>query len=50
MMDTLCRYEYPNQITEVSQYELLKRKALQAEIKNLQVKIDTLEKKNKEGD
>ena len=47
---TLCRYEYPNQITEVSQYELLKRKALQAEIKNLQVKIDTLEKKNKEGD
>ena len=23
---TLCRYEYPNQITEVSQYELLKRK------------------------
>ena len=47
---TLCRYEYPNQITEVSQYELLKRKALQAEVKNLQAKIDALEKKNKEGD
>ena len=45
---TLCRYEYPNQITEVSQYELLKRKALQAEVKNLQAKIDALEKKNKE--
>ena len=42
--------EYPNQITEVSQYELLKRKALQAEVKNLQAKIDALEKKNKEGD
>ena len=38
------------QITEVSQYELLKRKALQAEVKNLQAKIDALEKKNKEGD
>ena len=47
---TLCRYEYPNQITEVSQDELLKRKALQAEIKKLQAKIDTLEKENKEGD
>ena len=47
---TLCRYEYPNQITEVSQYELLKRKALQAEIENLQLKINDLENENKEGD
>lgn len=30
--------------------KLLKRKALQAEVKNLQAKIDALEKKNKEGD
>ena len=40
---TLCRYEYPNEIAVVSQYELLKRKALQAEIENLQLKINDLE-------
>ena len=42
---TLCRYEYPNQITEVSQYELLKRKALQAEVKNLQARKKEVEEK-----
>ena len=47
---TLCRYEYPNEIAVVSQYELLKRKALQAEIENLQLKINDLENENKEGD
>ena len=47
---TLCRYEYPNKIAVVSQYELLKRKALQAEIENLQIKINDLENENKEGD
>jgi hypothetical protein len=31
----------------VSQYELLKRKALQAEIENLQLKINDLENENK---
>ena len=44
---TLCRYEYPNEIAVVSQYELLKRKALQAEIENLQLKINDLENENK---
>ena len=44
---TLCRYEYPNEIAVVSQYELLKRKALQAEIENLQLKIMTLRMKIK---
>lgn len=43
---TLC-YEYPNEIAVVSQYELLKRKALQAEIENLQLKINDLENENK---
>lgn len=33
-----------------SQYELLKRKALQVEIENLQLKINDLENENKEGD
>lgn len=47
---TLCRYEYPNEIAVVSQYELLKRKALQVEIENLQLKINDLENENKEGD
>ena len=47
---TLCRYEYPNKIAVVSQYELLKRKALQVEIENLQLKINDLENENKEGD
>lgn len=47
---TLCRYEYPNEIAVVSQYELLKRKALQVEIENLQLQINDLENENKEGD
>ena len=37
-------------IQMVSQYELLKRKALQVEIENLQLKINDLENENKEGD
>ena len=38
---TLCRYEYPNEIAVVSQYELLKRKALQAEIENIDTVLNT---------
>lgn len=49
-LGVMCGFSFSSADVRIAQYELLKRKALQAEIKNLQVKIDTLEKKNKEGD
>lgn len=49
-LGVMCGFSFSSADVRIAQYELLKRKALQAEVKNLQAKIDALEKKNKEGD